>query len=92
MAFETSHHGACWCERMQLSVCVEMEAYGAAASKQFCCKAREEPGLKSCDHQHRVQLATLDRGGFEQLLFQDSTNIWKSVLAPNLLLSLASIC
>ena len=43
---------------------VEMEAYGAAASKQFCCKAREEPGLKSCDHQHRVQLARSDRGGF----------------------------
>ena len=40
---------------VQLSVGTEMEAYGdqaAAASNQLCCKSREEPSRKLCNHQH----------------------------------------
>ena len=41
---------------VQVSVGVEMEAYGdqaAAASNQCSHKSREEPSRKSCDHQHQ---------------------------------------
>ena len=43
------HAGESW---VQLSVGVEIEAYGdqaAAASHLFCCKSREEPCRKPCD-------------------------------------------
>ena len=46
---------------VQLSVGVEMEAYGdqaTAASNQLCWKSREEPSRKPCDRQHLVIVNT----------------------------------
>ena len=49
-----------------VSVGAEMEADGdqaEAASSQFCCKSKEEPSRKPCDHQHGVvQLVRSDKG------------------------------
>ena len=64
----------------QLSVGIEMEAYGdqaAAASVQFFYKSREKPSRKPCDHQHRaIELMRPERSDLvrQKLNFQDSAN------------------
>ena len=53
----------------EVQVFVELVVCGdqaEAASDQFCFKSREEPGRRSCDHQHSVvQLAGSDLRGLD---------------------------
>ena len=62
---------------MQLSLSVEMEAYGdkiAAARNQICCKSREEPILKTkiilCRVVQLAKVKQSDKGHFYQLRFK----------------------